>query len=192
MSVERVVEINVRMLFKSKLSIESYCILQWLTRSQRDLIEDYVKSYGKIDKFRFEELIELGYITIENLNNIIFDQIKVNKAGIEVIGIEELDYNRLFKELREVYPKKGGIRGLHTDLPRCRKLYKELITSEEMHRKILNCTRLYVKSHKQAGKMEFIQALPAYLHQRNYEQYLDDIGDNEEVSDEVRTNIDGI
>ena len=193
MSSEQTVEINMKMLFKSKLSIESYCILLWLVRSHKDMIESYVKSYGKVDMFRFEELVKLGYIEIIDKNNLTFDNIRVTEAGIEVIGIEKLDHVRMFKELKEVYPKKGGLRGLHTDLARCQKIYKELITSEEMHKKILNCIRLHVKQTKQAGKMEFLQALPAFLHQRNYEQYLDDIGDNDdEVSSDVRVNIDGI
>lgn len=189
MSVKKI-EINTKKLFESNLSIESYFILYCLVNSYKELIEDYVKINGKIDRLRFEELERLKYIELninDNNENIVFNNIKITQNGINIIGFEKLDHDRYFNELKQVYPKKAGIRSLHKDNIRSRKLYKDIVTSEELHKKILKCIELYVNEHKRSNSIEYLQLLPTFLQQRNYEQYIDYLDENED--DDIKTNI---
>ncbi len=190
MSVEKIIEINVQKLTESRLSFESYFILVCLVNSERDLLENYVRTNGKIEKSRFEELIKLDYIRIKNLEDLTFSGIEVTEKAKELIGIQELDHKRFFKELKEIYPRRGGTRSLHTDNARSRKLYKDIVTSEDLHNKILKCVQLYTNELKRSNNLQYMQLLPTFLHQRNYEQYLDDV--EKGIKNEVKTNISAI
>ena len=85
----------------------------------------------------------------------------------------------MFEELKNTYPKSikgpnGAKRVLHTDMARCRKLYKDTVKIDvSLHNLILKCIKLYIKDKKEGNSVEFIQALPAFLHQRNWEGYID-------------------
>ena len=95
----------------------------------------------------------------------------------------------MFEELKNTYPKSikgpnGAKRVLHTDMARCRKLYKDTVKIDvSLHNLILKCIKLYIKDKKEGNSVEFIQALPAFLHQRNWEGYIDEAKEINEVSD---------
>ena len=66
---------------------------------------------------------------------------------------------------------------------RCRKLYKDTIRKDiDKHNLILKCIKLYIKDKKDGNSLEFIQALPAFLHQRNWEAYVEEANEIEDVN----------
>lgn len=173
MSVDTI-QIDTKKLFRSGLSIEAMFILECIHHDDNTLIEEYVRNCGQIDRSVFIKLIEKFYIEpIEG--DITFDKLKLTpKALVEFNYTVKLDHAKFFKELREVYPKKVGRRPLQTDLAGCAKKYKSIIKSEEDHNLILKCVKLYVKDLTDDGRLQYIQLLPTWLNQRNFESYLDE------------------
>lgn len=185
MSIETIT-INIKKLIESGLTIESYFILECIYRDDNESLESYVEKCGKIDKSCFIDLIQKAYL-IPITGDVTFSKLKLTPKALNTIGHTKfLDHDRFFNELREVYPRKVGRRSLHQDLSGVKKKYKSIIDSEEMHVNILNCVRLYIKELKDTGRLEYIQLLPTFINQRNYEQYLEEssnITDNEETVD---------
>jgi len=180
------IKINIKKLIESGLTIESYFILECIYRDDNDSLESYVENCGKIDKSCFIDLIQKSYL-MPIIGDVIFSKLKLTPKALNTLGYTKfLDHERFFKELKEVYPRKAGKRSLHQDLSGVKKKYKSIVDSEEMHIVILNCIRLYIKELKDTNRLEYIQLLPTFINQRNYEQYLEEasnITDNEETVD---------
>ena len=166
--------INVEKLFSSGLLIDSYFLLNCIHNSQKELLETYSDKCGLISRPAIEQLKSKGYI--EELDgNITFAKIIPTDKTVKLLGSKTLDHDRFFQELRNVYPKKTPSgRVLQTNIPVCKKKYKEIVDSEETHKTILKCVELYYNNLKSNGKGEFTQALPAWLHQKNYESYFEE------------------
>ncbi len=168
------IKINVKKLFDSGLSIESYFLLDCIHKSNKDLIEGYVNKCNKIEKPVVNQLITNGYIE-EIVGDITFSKFKLLPKSIKMLGNDKLDHELFYKEFRSEYLVKTPCgRRLHTDPGGCREKYKKLIVSEELHRTILKCVRLYFNELRSTGKLDFAQAMPAWLNQKNYKVYWDD------------------
>lgn len=186
--------ININNVIKSTLRLEEYFILDCLNKKNRLLLEDYVRSCGIIEKSRFDNLFNLGYIEAFDAENIVFDGLKLTSKALKILGWDK-SFEDYFKELREVYPKQAGKSGrqLHKDLPRCKKLYKEIVDCEETHNLIIKCIKMDVEHHRKNGKLEYLQMLPTFLHQRNYEAYLEEVKNIKEFEDSgEHTNLESI
>lgn len=197
MSVENSkITIELNNVFKSGLSIEQYFVLYCVFNKHKSLLEQYIEKCGKMDKLRFKELADLGYIEPFNENNIVFEVLFITSKTLSMFGWSKSpkDY---FNELKAVYPSKvkiyKGYRRLHQDLPRCERLYKEIVeNNEEIHNLVIKCVKLYVRELENTGKLEFIQMLSTFLHQRSYDMYMEEAKSSTELEDTTYNNVEEI
>lgn len=178
---EDIIEINIEKLLKIGLSLESYFVLDCIYRNRQLLLEEYVTTFGQIDKPVFINLIEMGYIK-PIVSEITFDVLKVTQKFLNDFGYSKLDHKRYFKELKDTYPTKAiNGRRLHQDLANCEKKYKNIVDSEQTHKNILKCVQLYIEDLKRTGSSQYIQLLSTWINQKNYEQYLEEAINNENI-----------
>ena len=172
--------INSKLLIKTEISLLQYYILECIFKSKEKILVDYVDTYGSIDISVFNDLIKKGYIESVDVP-IKFDDLKLTPKFYKQFNYEKLDYNKLFDEFRDIYPKKVGRRRLHQNLSDCRKKYKDIIDSIETHNTILKCVQLYVQDLESTNRMEYIQLMVTWINQKNYEQYYEEARNLEEV-----------
>lgn len=180
MSEDEIV-VNIKLLIKTGLSLEEYLILECVHKDYKKTLEDYVTKFGAIDRSVFISLNKAGYIK-DFEGDIMFNKIKLTDKYYQVFGYVELDHDKFFKELRETYPKRVGGRSLHQDLSSCKKKYKQIVDSEETHRTILKCVKLYLLELQSGNRLQYIQLLPTWLNQRNFEQYYEEAISLDEVN----------
>lgn len=172
-------EVNIKDLLTLRLGFEEHFILYCLYKKDKKLITSYTNECKKINTEIFKKLATEGYLLINNQkdSNIHFEYLSLEEKGRLLFDNSDIGgcSSTHFEEFRNNYPSstKGG-RRLHSDLSRCRKLYKE-ITKEISHEVLCKCARLYVQEKKKTNSEDFIQSLPTWLHQHNYEQYIDDV-----------------
>lgn len=176
-------------MLKYKLSFIEYFILHCIQTNKQNLLEDYVYVNGIFDKGIFDKLIKIGYLNEIN-SSITYDVLKLKPKYYDDFQLtNKLEHQKYFEELQEIYPRKvKGRASLHTNLANCRKKYQEIVDSEAKHKLVLECTLLYINDLTKAGKLEFIQALPAYLNQRTYEGYIEDVEKGISVKDIEKDN----
>lgn len=169
------VKIDIKKLFNSGLLIESYFLLECIHQSDRKMLEEYVEKCGKISRPAIDQLLSKGYIE-DIVDEVTFSKIKLSDKSIKFLGSSALNHELLFKELREAYLKKTPDgRPLQTSIDSCKKKYKDIVKSDEIHRIILKCVRLHFEYLRKNNKLEFAQALPAFLNQKNYESYWEEV-----------------
>lgn len=185
-----VVEFNFSQMLEYKLTFEDYFLLFCVKHSQRDLIISYVNKVKSYENEVFIRLSDDGFIKYsqDNDGKILFRTIELTEKAKSLFP-ETKDFEVCFAELKQTYPKSFGERKLHLDNQRCKELYKKTITKNgaidiELHNRILKCIEAEVHSRTRTGKMQFIQALPTYLHQKNWEAYLEEIDNNTNFDDE--------
>ncbi len=172
-----IIKFNINQLIKLKLSLEEYLILYCVDNRLSSLLEQYVLNIGQIDSKKFNNLIDKGYLFPIN-EDITFSKLKLTSEYYSKFK-DKLDYDKLFDELKEVYPKavkssNGKRRSLQTDFEGCKKKYKEAVNSLEEHNLILNCVRLYVKEKKDANELQYLQLLSTFINQKGWETYIEE------------------
>lgn len=189
-----VIEIDVTQLIANKLTFEEYFLLFCIKGSYKQVLIDYVKNIKKYDDETFEKLQEQGFLTYaqDSEGLILFSSLKLGDNSVKLFPKSNHSFEVCFAELLQTYPKSYGERKLHLDKARCIDLYKKTIISNgevdiNKHNLILECIKSYVESHRKFGKMQFLQALPTFLHQKNWEAYIDEIGNNK-----IEDNLEGI
>jgi hypothetical protein len=184
-----ILKINVNKLLKTGLNIEQMFILDCISNGNDFLLEEYVIHCGAIDKSVFNDLIDKGYIKPIQ-GDITFGKLALTQKALDDFeyGVK-LDHQRFFKELRDIYPKKVGKRSLHQDLAGCAKKYKSIIKSEKDHEEILKCVKLYVKDLTDDGRLQYIQLLPTWLNQKNFESYLEEARNIDKVETDTYNQI---
>ena len=179
-------------ILNSDLTIDQYCILQIIAKEHRSFLEKYVTKYGKIDMSVFNILNKKGYLDIIG-DNITFNSLKITEKTKVLFDLNTLDHKWFFKELKDAYPKRVKInkrtRSLHQNMEDCEKKYKQIVDSEETHKKILKCVKAYVKELEDSGRLEFIQMLSTWINQKNYQTYIEEIENYEEDLKEDNYNI---
>lgn len=180
--------VDVSKLLNSDLTFDEYFVLSCLFNSNKKWLEQYAISKQLNYQF-YQNLVNKKYLVPLNNEQITFNSLKLTELFQNEFLKEEFDFDKLFEELKNTYPKSikgpnGAKRVLHTDMARCRKLYKDTVKIDvSLHNLILKCIKLYIKDKKEGNSVEFIQALPAFLHQRNWEGYIDEAKEINEVSD---------
>ncbi len=185
--------VDVKELSRLEIGLEAYLVLYCVFKKDERMLTTYTKKCKKIDTNIFSDLEGRGYVKInyEGGESVYFRSLSLTEKGNDLFSHKIITTPTLgnFDEFRACYPSsvKHGIekRVLHSDLARCRKLYNELL-GETTHEILCKCAKLY---HNQQlknnlvkpGSIMFTQALSAWLHQKNYLQYIDDI--NKEVDD---------
>lgn len=188
-------EVDLERIIELKLNIEGYLILYSLYNKQEKLLENYcMKIKNKIPTSVFKQLVDEKYLVFKgNGEEYTIDNIELtDKFEEEVLGLEDIKtitFDVAFQQLRECYPKKTpGGRILHQDLDRCKKLYRGVICKmgkaldEELHSLILQCVNFIVNQKKKTNSLDYLQMLPTFLSQRNWETV------REEVEGEIRKN----
>lgn len=187
------ISVDLNKLYANKLKLEDYFILYCLVNKEEELLVKYTTQCGGINTNVFQKLRNSGFIILLDEVNITFSSIKITDSTKSLFNISnDIEFDVLFKELLSTYPKSvkritGGTRPLHNDLARCKKIYKQTLKVNEflhnidLHQKILLCIQKYYKDHLKDNKQEFMQLLATFLHQRTWEQYIDEISNTQEL-----------
>jgi len=183
-----IIEFSLPKLIDNLLSFEDYFLLYSLRYGKRDTFLSYVKKIKPIETKRLERLQDENWITFNKLGDgsILFDSIKLTDKSRELFPEQTTTFEECFAELKKVYPKSVGERKLHLDNKRSEVLYKKAIVKNEVvnitkHKLILKCVELYVKKQAKSGGLLYLQALPTYLSQQNWEAYMEEASKEQDV-----------
>lgn len=168
-------DVSMKTLVKHGLKFDAYLILHCLQKKNFDLISAYVSNCGAINTSIFNELEKQGYLKIDSQGgDIFFEHLFLTDKGKQLFT--SIDVDKLFGEFREFYPKSTPRgRRLHGNLKRCKVLYAKLL-EEVSHDVLCKCAKLYHEEKIRTNSQEYVQGLDVWLNQRNYEQYVEDIG----------------
>lgn len=179
-----VIEFKIPQMIELKLTFEEYFLLHCVNYSQKDVLLSYVSNIKPIPDQVFQDLKskDLMDYSMEADGSILFSSLKIGDKAVTLFPKidKNTNFEKCFAELRETYPKKFNDRPLHTDLQRCKTLYKKAIHKKdgsldiEKHQLILKCITLYVNGLRKTGKLNFLWALPTYLNQENWESYMEE------------------
>lgn len=184
------IEINVTQLIENKLTFEEYFLLFCVKHSHKEILLSYVKNVKSYDDGVFEKLKEQDFLDYvqDSEGLIVFSSLKLGNKATVLFPMSNQTFEVCFAELKQTYPKKFGERVLHLDNARCIDLYKKAITNNGVvdmvkHNLILKCIKLEIEKRTRTGQMKFLQALPTYLYQKNWEPYIDEINNNSTEED---------
>lgn len=175
-------EVDIYTLLESKLGFEAYFVLYCLYTNDEELISSYTSNCKKIQTEVFTKLETDGYITINtNDGKIYFKLLSLTTRGKSLFDNRNPHkVDSQFEEFRTHYPSSVKVPGktvprrLHSDLARCKKLYKNLMV-ETTHDILCKAADLYYQEKIKSGSTMYMQELATWLHQKNYQQYLEDI-----------------
>jgi hypothetical protein len=195
--------IPISKLMEYNVTLQQWFVLYCLHSRDRQLIEDYIEKCGRISTIEFSLLRDKGLIILHDPKEIRFDSASLTAKARElffdnrVINIAT-QFDNCFKELRDTFPSKvpannGTYRRLQGDLTRCRKLYYKILVNKgeiniNLHKQILNAIRKQYLEFERGRRLPFFQSLSVYLHQQNYEAYLEEennIEDEFSFSDDI-------
>lgn len=196
--------VSLKTLFEKQLGFEAYFILWCLYNKQKEQLIDYVAQCRKIPTEEFYKLKDKKLITIgetnaslnsPNVGVITYEHLKLTKLGLEVFELQNFDV--LFNEFRNAYPSVVGDRftrrRLHTDLKRCKNLYKKIINDDiELHNKMCKCAMLYHEEKRRSGSEMYMQNLVTWLHQENYLPYMEEAGKVDSIKKGGNSSLDDI
>jgi hypothetical protein len=134
--MKKLIEIDLEKLTEHGIDAHMFCILYSVYYKNSRILLSYLNSVGKPNLSIFQKLSDLGYIeplkegqnpTIENLNlTEKFTSLFISKEA-------QIEFNKLFDELLNEYPKVVAGRRLHTEKDNCKTLYKKtLIQNNEI------------------------------------------------------------
>jgi len=179
------IEFNVNQLIVNKLTFEEYFLLFCIKYSHEGILISYVKNVSQYPDEVFEKLQEQGFLNYARNENgdILFRSLKLGDKAVTLFPLNNQSFEVCFAELKQTYPKKFGERVLHLDNARCIELYKKAIINNgvvdlEKHNLIIKCIKLEVEKRTNTGQLKFMQALPTYLHQKNWEPYIDELNNS--------------
>jgi hypothetical protein len=148
------------------LSPNSYCILYRLAHNQSI---DFKHSSNDMDELIAKEFIDEFGIVKESVSKLFTS-----------------DYEELWQEFIELYPKKVGIRRLHDKIDKNKQKYISYLKSGEKHSEILKGLKNEIKTREDAiFTGEFIPAwknLSTYINNKSWVEYID-IEDSEEFNE---------
>lgn len=182
MNEELTFSVDINKLIELNLGFEAYFVLYCIAKEDEKLILSYVKNCKFIHTDVFKKLEADGYINIKETPNgvINFRLLSLAAKGKSLFykTVSPLDMEKQFGEFRQCYPmtvKAGNqVRRLQGNLKRCRQLYEKLLM-ETTHETLCRCAELYTQEKYKTNSQMYMQNLETWLHQRNYEQYLEDI-----------------
>lgn len=196
--MEKEFNVGLKTLLDNKLSFEAYFILWCVRYKEKKLLLDYVEKCGKIKNEHFERLegSKLLFINRSRLieDNITFESLSLTALSNKLFNIDLA--TELFEEFKQYYPSvvgdKYSRRRLHTDQKRCKSLYSKIINGDiELHKMLCKAADMYHEEKKRSSSLQFMQAMPAWLFQENYEPYLEEIKKGE-IDLNEQTSVEGI
>lgn len=173
------IEFSLAKLLEHSLSFEDYFLLHSINFGRKNIFITYARNIKPIETSRLERLRDNGWVeyTVEDNGDVLFDSITLTDKNKVLFPSETLE--QCFDELKKTYPKTVGNRVLHLDNRRSKELYTKTIVKNgvidlEMHKLILKCIQEHVKKAAKSGGLPYLQALPTFLHQRNWEPYIEE------------------
>lgn len=191
--------VSLKTLLENRLSFEAYFILWCVRNRDKKRLTEYVTKCGRIEDKHFESLEKEDLLYINKNSKIsgtiVFENLILTPKGQELFKIDVAEL--LFVEFRKHYPsfvKRGGARRpLHTDLSRCKKLYSKIVGADiDKHNLMCQAAQQYYREKDKAGDAWYMQAMPAWLEQENYQIYIDEIKKGETFEEDEKTNVDRI
>lgn len=186
-------EIDIEKLIKKKdIDLLGWLICKLLEDNNSKLLENYCINY-QIPTSVFDNLLQHGYIsttkklkenyTIHNIH--LLDKFKREFGKIEISNIDTV-FEFAWKQILLHYPNKVkngvDVRHLHTDLATAKLRYKNYIIkkgvfNQQEHDFILRAIQFIVAHKTKSGNLGFMQALPTFINQRNWEAVRDDVNE---------------
>lgn len=183
--MKKIIEIDLEKLTEHGLSADLYCILYCIYYKDSHTLIKYLNSVGKPPISSYDKLSDLGFIMpLEKEKPTIESIILTDKFTNLFVSKEALqDFNKLFEELIETYPKKVGNRRLHTEKDNCKLLYKKLLVKAnkidtELHKTIIEALKKEIQERSLSGNLGYMVQLPRYIRSKGWEVYLDDSSDD--------------
>jgi len=184
--------ININTIIELKLGLEEYFVLFCVYNNQEELLKNYTNNCKKIDNEIFNSLKSKELLTINsNIDNkIYFENLFITDKGIELVNkynhFNDTNNKNDFEDFLKYYPKEviginGHKRKLHLNKSKCKKLYHSSLL-EVTHEQLCKCAQAYFKEKERTNSLPFTHLLATWLHQKNYEAYLEDI-DNLNMND---------
>lgn len=181
------VEIDLENIIDMQMSLDAWLVLYCVVNKNRTLLERYVTSIKPISTEVFRRLKLDGFLEYPDGDKITFSTLQATpKTSILFTSKPDetkQQFEELFAELRNVYPKRvpaenGATRPLHGDLARCKKLYHKILHTKfgydvTLHKRILEAIKTNVLEVEKSRRLQYMQNLVTYLHQQNYLQYFD-------------------
>lgn len=174
-------EFSINTVLESKLGFEAYFVLCCVHSKNKQLINNYTANCNKIDTKVFRKLQLDGFLDIKDHegDSIYFDLLSLTSKGEAFFeNHKTFDLEKQFGEFRLHYPMrvKEGFRSrpLQGNLSKCKKLYEKLLL-ETTHDILCKCAELYTNEKFKSGDQIFMQSLEAWLFQKNYQIYLNEI-----------------
>jgi hypothetical protein len=175
-------EVNINTLIEKKIGFEAYFVLYCLYTNDPVLLSSYIVNCKKLPTELYEKLSVDGYVTYTMKDGkIFFELLSLTALGKSLFANRNpKEADSQFDDFRKHYPSSVKVPGrtvprrLHSDLARCRKLYKALMM-ETTHEILCKAADLYHYEKQKANSEHFMQDLATWLHQKNYQQYLEDI-----------------
>lgn len=180
--MKNLIEIDLEKLTESGIDAHLYCILYCVYyRNSRTLLS-YLNSVGKPSISMFNKLSELGFIeSLKEGQNPTIDNIILNEKFTNLFISKEAqkEFIILFDELLNTYPKKVGMRRLHTEKDNCKTLYKKILIKNgnidyELHKSIINAINKEKQERSISGNLLYMKQLIGYIRNKGWEVYIDD------------------
>lgn len=170
-------EIDLIKLIKLDLNINEYLTLFKIDKNTQGINFPFTSTVQHI-----QSLKNKGFIDVDANQ-----QIRFTQQGKDVINPKiVVDFDELF----ELYPSKTPngriLRAKNKEISgRMTKEYKSLkdkyllrVRDEEMHKKILEATKVMIAEKQKTGSINFLQQLEVYINGNVWERYMDEDGNS--------------
>jgi hypothetical protein len=188
---KKLIQINLEVLIYAKLTSDEYILLKLL----------YDKDYNYILMLHEQTLLESLLLRLERKGYIKWSSRVVNNEGdltkitlrVAAIDLFEISNQKLencWSTFKSIYPVKQGDRRLHDQQDNCKKKFLNLIKDDlEVFHDIIKGLNNELALRKKAElKRQFFPAMKtmsAWINQKNYLTYLDDIIDEDTSNERV-------
>jgi hypothetical protein len=181
--MKKLIEIDLEKLTEHGIDAHMFCILYSVYYKNSRILLSYLNSVGKPNLSIFQKLSDLGYIeplkegqnpTIENLNlTEKFTSLFISKEA-------QIEFNKLFDELLNEYPKVVAGRRLHTEKDNCKTLYKKtLIQNNEidytLHDNIIRALKKEKQERLLSNNLTYMTQLIRYIRNKGWEPYMEEL-----------------
>lgn len=159
------ISINIDSINNNDLTINEYLYLRNLYVEEEDKVDNL---FSLIDNINEDSLQDRGFVKITE------DSIVLRQKTIDIFKPQELFYKFLatfpIKTPTGRYLSPVGTEGLA--VKKLKKKWEGLFKNKNnLERKAIEVLEAEIKWRKNSGKMEFMQAMEAWLNGTNYEKY---------------------
>lgn len=180
--MKKVIEIDLVKLTECSLSADLYCILYCIYYKDSKTLISYLNSVGKPSLSTYHKLSELGFIMpLQDEEKPTIDSIILTEkfTNLFISNQTSQDFEKLFEELKETYPKVVAGRRLITEKDNCKTLYKKILVKSgnvdlELHKTIIEALKKEIQERTLSGNLTYMTQLIRYIRNKGWEVYLDD------------------